>query len=438
MECSKKEEGVLTIDMIRCSVSNPAKCGLTGKVACLNVDLSGKGLSDIEALSRYDKLQSIDASSNRIREFSCLSKIFMMKKLDLSNNMIESLSPLIIHEDEKKETMGSRALEILNLSSNQIKNIEGALGCMFLKSLRLDNNSLKRMGGRLENLKFLQTLSISKNKLLTTKGISGLNLRVLDLSGNKLDTLGDVFKSLPNVRDVNLSNNSISSLENLSHCKCLRKLNITKNQIMGIRQIEYLSKLKRLESLDLSENQVCNITDYRSRVMFRVSQILQLDGVQISSKDKVLAFNVYGVDLKQRRETHEKHVPEFSFVHPFRKWIECRDEPKLRWCVKRKIKISGDDNNKDEKMNEEEEKIHVVLEAWDEGEAWEPKQEFEEEEENSTKKTQCEGIVLRAFEVSTERAFRPVYMEQHAMSEDILEYVCCKRLVDGGFALCLK
>ena len=90
-----------------------------------------------------------------------------------------------------------------------------------------------------------------------------LNLRVLDLSRNRLDILGDVFKSLPNVRDVNLSQNNISNLENLSYCTCLRRLNLAGNQIIGIRQIEHLSKCKRLECLDLRDNEICKPNDFR-------------------------------------------------------------------------------------------------------------------------------------------------------------------------------
>ena len=36
----------LTKDIIKNSISNPQKCGLTGKIACLDVDLSENELCD--------------------------------------------------------------------------------------------------------------------------------------------------------------------------------------------------------------------------------------------------------------------------------------------------------------------------------------------------------------------------------------------------------
>jgi hypothetical protein len=168
--------------------------------------------------------------------------------------------------------------------------------------------------------------------------------------------------------------------------------------------------------------------------------MLRFDDVDISSKDKVLAFNVYGVDLKQRMATHEKHVPEYQFVHPLRKWRECRDVPKLRWCVKRDLEIINDNDDDDDDVdNKTGNEIHVVLEAWDEGEGWDRKQEFEKREEEKISTRTCEGLVLRAFEVSTNRAVYPLYVENDKSEpRDVLSSVCCKRLSDGSSVLCLK
>ena len=121
MEESKTTDVSLSKTIIENAISNPQKCGLTGKIACLDVDLSGKNLCDVKAISSYDRLQHVDMSSNSIQDFSALKNLLMIKRLDMSKNKIKSLSPLICQEEEE-ETLGSRALEELNLSSNEMQD----------------------------------------------------------------------------------------------------------------------------------------------------------------------------------------------------------------------------------------------------------------------------------------------------------------------------
>jgi len=84
------------------------------------------------------------------------------------------------------------------------------------------------------------------------------NLRVLNLTGNKFETIPDFVGNLKKLEELNLSGNHLlkelpDSIGNLTN---LRILNISRNKLQTIP--DSIGNLKKLEKLDLSSNNLLN------------------------------------------------------------------------------------------------------------------------------------------------------------------------------------
>ena len=99
------------------------------------LQLSGRGISDLSALTQFSTLESIDLSVNNISDlyyFSVTDSWQTLKYLNLSNNYISDVSALshLIN------------LETLNLSNNSISNVTALYGLTGLRTLYIGGNAL--------------------------------------------------------------------------------------------------------------------------------------------------------------------------------------------------------------------------------------------------------------------------------------------------------
>lgn len=84
------------------------------------------------------------------------------------------------------------------------------------------------------------------------------SLKILNLDYNKLGQLGHkIFDNLPDLIELTLSHNEISTLPNLQNLTKLELLDVSYNKILWIR-FEIFDNLTNLEVLDLSHNRISN------------------------------------------------------------------------------------------------------------------------------------------------------------------------------------
>jgi len=393
---SKRHSGrTLDSEMIMDGLYSLGTSSISGKYVFLKLVLQDKELADLSALHEYQHLQHMDLSNNKITDFSVLAALPQLKSLNLSSNQITDVTEITRKSEASAsgEALGAASLEVLNLCSNQVKKIPGLVKCRYLRELLLDHNQVKQISG-LDDHYFLRNLSQRNNCLDRTAGIVGKNIRHLRLDNNNIDTLGPAFKTLPQLENLTLDNNKISSLENLSHCLSLRFLSIQNSHLVGIRQLEFLVALSFLEEVRLDGNDVCDSMDYRARAVYRLNRLTTLDGETVSSEEKVKAENVYGADISGRRTVHMELVPQIPFVNPFRVWLKCRDSPKIiETCT-----IAGTSQSSDKDA------AAFVLEAWSEGEGW-----SREKGEGEPEETGAEGYVIKGRNKATASQLRPLY-----------------------------
>ena len=328
---------------------------VSGKHAYLGVNLSNPpflpGL--LEAVAKFQHLQTIDLSNSVENNVYALCNMKCIKELILRGNQLYNLDSFT---GDRGHCVGAVSMEVLDVSFNRLTGMPERLGLTYLRSLNLSHNKISNFRG-LGGLNFLTVLDLSHNEIRSTQELSQVSrsLQKLYLNDNKISALDESFTQCTQLKILNLSNNSISSIENLKLCKSLSALDLSKNYLYGIRQIEYLVGLPALKTLKLQDNFMTAAVDFEYRVIYRLSPLMFLDGVEISSPDRVKAANLYGgVELESRRATHSKFISDFPMFNPFRVWTEKRRPPEMLHYDSRTLDGG----------------TTVVFELWDEGEDW--------------------------------------------------------------------
>ncbi|XP_064599995.1 leucine-rich repeat and IQ domain-containing protein 1-like [Liolophura sinensis] len=225
-------------DLPGCSVSTLGQC-----VHLQYLELTDCGVKALEGLTSCKQLHYINLQNNHV-QFVDLG--------DLEN------------------------LEYVNLSSNQLTAVHGLEDCSNLRWLDLSNNKIIKLGS-LVGLRHLHTLKLCHNQLISTQGVGDVpTLQDLHASHNHLQSLEDIdklcllqtlvltgnnmleFPVLSNhvlLQNLLLDDNSITSLDSLqsSWLPCLKVLNLAQNSIPDLGQ---MSSFVVLKDLDVSNNQL--------------------------------------------------------------------------------------------------------------------------------------------------------------------------------------
>ena len=154
----------------------------------------------------------------------------------------------------------------------------------------------------------LKELDLSYNRLELIENLDDLNLNRLDLEGNKIFLLTGL-KKLKKLRTLNLARNKIKKLQELQHLESLRFLDLCSNEIRKIKELDYLKTLTYLTKLDLCHNVCQTLKLYRTQVIYKLSQLRELDGVHITSKEITKGMIFYGHDLQEKREIFNTLLP---------------------------------------------------------------------------------------------------------------------------------
>ncbi len=139
---------------------------------------------------------------------------------------------------------------------NQIRQIPDEIGLLInLQLLDLSSNILETLPVAIQRLKKLELLDVSKNELQSLPEEIGVLARLqrLDLSNNSLNALPNGFCRLKNIQRLGLSNNHLSKLPaNFYELKNLQRLDLKGNRLKQVG--EELTALSNLQRLGLGDN----------------------------------------------------------------------------------------------------------------------------------------------------------------------------------------
>jgi Leucine-rich repeat (LRR) protein len=214
------------------------------------LDLSFNRLSKIDRhlFSGLEALEILDLSHNALRLLSELSALPRLHSLSASHNLLQSLSSVC-----------GPSLSYLSLNHNILADLSQA-NCSSLQDLSLSGNRLRRLPAIVRNLPQIKTLDVSQNSIgeLRTGDLQGLqHLTALSLASNGISALdSNVFDGLLELEVLNLSDNLLDKLNGslFVQLTTLRWLRLDSNLLEDINGV--LTTNAELQWLNISSNRI--------------------------------------------------------------------------------------------------------------------------------------------------------------------------------------
>lgn len=250
----------------------------------VNLNLSNNRLINISnSLFRFNELKVLNLRGNRLKDLKGkdFEQLVNLINLDLSSNFIKTVDSNIFHS--------LILLQDLDISNNQLANLNKDMfyNLNSLKNIKISKNLLKSLPLNLFKYTSVITLTLTENLIegpLLKGMFDGIHVIMLDLSNQfftevkdyafnsltELDTLflnsnniqylsNMCFKTLQNLKKLDLSNNQITNLAfNKEDLSKLQILVVKNNRITEIKQ-EQLIFLQSLEYLDISDNLISRL-----------------------------------------------------------------------------------------------------------------------------------------------------------------------------------
>ena len=258
-----------------------ALAGMTFEADVTELDLSGRGITDISALSACTSLTYVNLSYNSITDISPLMDIPTLQTIDIAGNNVTDLRPL----------MGLTGLKSLNASSNAVYSTVPLGALSSLTALDLSYNSISDFSG-LRKLKNLNTLNLagtgfSDSYVKVFEYLARLN--TLNLEGNP-NLSGEAFDALQalipncliyhselvysmnlggssvytNTAELDLSYSGLTDLSPLVSLPSLQTVFLNGNSITDLYYLEFSESRRTISYLDLSSNRLTDISSLRT------------------------------------------------------------------------------------------------------------------------------------------------------------------------------
>lgn len=205
-------------------------------------------LNSFNIFKNPEEIVTLDFSQNLIDSFEGIDKFIKLEQLDLSDNPFKS---------EIDIQLLSRNLSYLNLQGVGVSKFPDISNFSDLRTLNLDDNYIENIS--YANFpKSLLYLSLKSNKIFEVQ-LNDISLRKLNLAKNNISKikLNCVDKSpLTNIiLDGNYFQNSIPEIDN---CSNLEMLSIKKSNLSSLK---FVYNLPNLIDLNISNNPVFSLSD---------------------------------------------------------------------------------------------------------------------------------------------------------------------------------
>lgn len=252
----------------------------TKAFALVRLHINRKGLEEVSILSDYRYFLYIDMSWNYISDITPLGNCDYLMYLNVSHNKL-------------KEVLNMKPpwfLVYADLSCNEIKEIGDNLQNFWsLRYLDLSYNHISKVEG-LNSLKYLEYLNLSHNYIEIIENLECPKLEELYIEYNKICTLNiESLSSLPHIKVLAMGHNKISQLSSFEHLQTVKKIDLNDNCVNDLSELSHLSHSFKLCFLNMKGNPVCHSAGYREFVIYKLKTLKTLDDTWITSSERVYA-----------------------------------------------------------------------------------------------------------------------------------------------------
>jgi len=214
------------------------------------LDLSNRGLASVpDSLGMLHNVIALNLGHNQLTDLpATLASMTMLGNVDLRRNAFDRIP----------DVLSELPIRSLNLSGNRLPDACGLQEYKALRVLDLSGNELQSMEGCLSNPNELRTLNLSSNFI---KDVSSLfpqleTVERLNLSGNVISAVPSSIGSLASVVELNLSDNRIAEIDEAFFAVEAESVDLSSNRISAL----HLHGLDSLESLTLDANPLATVT----------------------------------------------------------------------------------------------------------------------------------------------------------------------------------
>ncbi|KAG8727569.1 hypothetical protein FRC12_022398, partial [Ceratobasidium sp. 428] len=203
-------------------------------------------ITDVHPYQPYwEPLGEIDLAKKGIESLARLKEFLPnLDRLDVRGNELTYLSGI------------PERLRELNVSMNQLTSLTSYAHLVNLEVLDISNNRVDSIG-QLKCLRHLRELSAAGNTISDLSGIAQtITLTKLNLKGNSLKSVSLEDCSWPHIENIDFSDNGMKSIVGLSNLTTLVTLNLDHNAI-GTLNID--GPLPRLRVIRLSDNKLSEL-----------------------------------------------------------------------------------------------------------------------------------------------------------------------------------
>lgn len=303
------------LDVVYSGVKNINVDDFLGAGKLIHLNLTKNSIKSLEPkLFVYaQNLLILDLSFNDITNISeyTFDHLYKLNTLILSNNK------LIAFETQQKFI----DLEVFQINNNSLKEIGREIfqNSTKLREINLRNNNLNIHRLLLPSMVILDTFDISNNLAsisISSKRISiqntststylvHRNCEILDASNNQI--LNIEFESNIHLTEINLSNNNLTSIRNITHLNNLQQLDLSFNSIKdfaissfsemndlhvlnlkksGLKSLDFgtFTQQTNLISLDISDNNLKKI-NFDMLLFLSSLSVLYIDGNELTNID---------------------------------------------------------------------------------------------------------------------------------------------------------
>ncbi|CDJ45919.1 Leucine-rich repeat-containing protein 23, related [Eimeria brunetti] len=279
-----------------------------GRLGHVSLSLAGKGLAQLVLLCDFTKLLVLDVSCNKLSSLYPIRLAANLVRLNAQNNQVQSPA----------ELSANPKLEHVDLSNNHITALGDWQFNVRLRVLRLAGNRLSSLkDGSLEKNSLLRELDISNNAVDSLEHLPHLKcLDTLNVSDNQLKNLEGIQRA-PHLVVLHAERNKLESLEplGLGSNGLLSELYIQQN--VGLNHPLQLSALKAteaLQSLHASPGPIVSFPHWRLHCVHMLPQLLQIDGVSVTAEEQFTAAEAFGDLIYAQRRVWETLIPDEPFV----------------------------------------------------------------------------------------------------------------------------
>eukprot|EP00117_Sycon_ciliatum_P026520 scpid26409/ scgid2674/ Leucine-rich repeat and guanylate kinase domain-containing protein len=239
--------------------------------------VSGRRISDLELLRKHHGLQYIDASHNMIQSIGPLANMPDLYYINMAHNHISSLRDF-------DYVQGLNLITFLDLSHNKLTGFP-TTNMPLLRELRLQGNQLD-VCPTFQTSASMRVLMLQDNSIHSMAQLNTPHLEVLNLANNYVEKIENLTH-MAHLKILDLTRNNLTSLAGIENCVRLEQLLVTDNPIHEVKKLESAWHLPLLWNIDFSPELSKADVGYRRKVLGMPwkSLLVVLDEQEVTSKE---------------------------------------------------------------------------------------------------------------------------------------------------------